>query len=171
MGSLIEVGYVVRAHGVTGALKVIAHDPESTVLGEAATVMIGERSFTVTRARQANRAFLLEVVGIADRDAAEGLRGRPVAVDRDLIDLDEGEVFLVDLIGCEVVTEDDAAYGQVVDIEPGPQDRLVIHHGEVERLLPYVAEFIVDVDLEARLIVVDPPEGLPESPRSGRGRR
>ncbi len=171
MGSLIEVGYVARAHGVAGALKVIAHDPGSTVLGECAAVVIGARSFTVTRARQANRAFLLEVDGVADRDAADALRGQAVAVDRDLYALDEGEVFLVDLIGCEVVTEDEAAYGQVVDIEPGPQDRLVIHHGEVERLLPYVAEFIVEVDLEARRVVVEPPEGLPECPRSGRSPR
>ena len=171
MGSLIEVGYVARAHGVAGALKVITHDPESTVLGESDTVMIGERSFVVTRARHANRAFLLEVDGISDRDAADGLRGQAVAVDRDLITLDDGEVFLIDLVGCEVFTEDEAAYGRVVDIEPGPQDRLVIHHGDVERLLPYVAEFIVDVDLESRRIIVDPPMGLPEDPRSGRGQR
>jgi ribosomal 30S subunit maturation factor RimM len=39
----------------------------------------------------------------------------------------------------------------------------VIHDGEIERLLPYVPQFVVAVDIAARRVVVDPPEGLPEA--------
>ena len=41
--------------------------------------------------------------------------------------------------------------------------RLVIHDGDRERLLPIVDAFIVDVDLEAAVITVTPPDGMPDS--------
>ncbi len=170
MGPLIEVGYVARAHGVGGEIKVATHDPASTVLLDADEVVIGERRFAVSRARRANQFVLLALENVVGRDAAEALRGQPVSVARELIPLDEGEVLLADLVGCAAVTVAGAPYGEVVAVEPGAQDLLVIHDGEVERLLPLVPALVPEVDVVARRVVVDPPEGLPEEP-IGRGRR
>jgi 16S rRNA processing protein RimM len=160
---------VARAHGVAGVLRVALHNPASTALTRAATVFVGDRELAVESARPVGGgAYLLRVTGIADRDHADALRGEPVAVAREALDVAEEEVLLADLVGCRVELPDGTEWGVVAAIEPGPQDRLVIHHGEVERQLPVVDPLIVDIDLEGRRIVVDPPEGLPEEPRRRR---
>ena len=162
---VLEIGYVARPHGVRGELRVVAFDPESTTLLDVDTVEIDGVSYRIEHARQVQGAFLLRLVGLSDRNRADALRGKRVAVDRELIPLEEGEVFLADLVGCAVVREDGSAYGTIAAIETGVQDRLVIHDGDVERLLPLVPEFVIDVDLEEGRVVVAPPEDLPESPR------
>ena len=77
------------------------------------------------------------------------------------------QFFLSDLIGCETVLEDGTDYGTVAAVETGPQDRLVIHQGDIERLLPLVPAFVLDIDLDQARIVVAPPDDLPESPVVG----
>jgi 16S rRNA processing protein RimM len=161
---VLEIGYVARPHGVRGELRVVTHDPESVTLLDVDEVQIGGVPYQVEQARQVQGAFLLRLVGVADRNQVEGLRGKRVAVDRELIPLDEGQVFLADLVGCAVVREDGSPYGVVAAVETGAQDRLIIHDGDVERLLPLVSAFVIDVDLEAGRVVVAPPEDLPESP-------
>ena len=59
---------------------------------------------------------------------------------------------------------DGAAWGEVVEIVLGLQDRLVIHDGEIERELPFVDAFVVHIDIDAGIVTVDPPDcGLPEN--------
>jgi 16S rRNA processing protein RimM len=162
---VLEIGYVARPHGVRGELRVITHDPESTTLLDAGEIEIDRVPYRIEQARQVEGAFLLRLAGVGDRNRAETLRGKRVAVDRKLIPIEEGEVFLADLVGCAVVREDGSPYGTIAAIETGVQDRLVIHDGDVERLLPLVPEFVIDVDLDQGRVVVAPPEDLPESPR------
>lgn len=166
---LVEIGTVARAHGVRGEVRVALHNPASNALDGAATVVVGGRELAVDSARPvAGGAYLLRLAGIADRDQADALRGQPVSVARGELALDDGEVLLVDLVGCAVQLPDGTAWGVIAGVEPGPQDRLIIHHGGVERQLPVADEFLVEVDLEARRVVVDPPEDLPEEPISRR---
>ena len=161
----LEIGYVARPHGVRGELRVVTHDPESATLLDVDSVRIGNVDYEIEQARAVQGAFLLRLAGVGDRNRAELLRGQRVAVDRAQIPIEEGEVFLADLVGCQAVLEDGRAYGTIAAIETGPQDRLVIHDGDIERLLPLVPEFVLDVDLEAGRVVVAPPEDLPESAR------
>lgn len=158
----IEIGVVARAHGIRGEVRVHLHNPGSTALDRADTVYLGDRVFAIARARPVAGAYLLALEGIADRDAAEALRGRPVSVARGDLELDEDEVLLSDLVGCQVELADGRPWGVVRALELGPQDRLVIRDGEVERQLPVVDAFVLEIDVEGRRIVVDPPADLPE---------
>jgi 16S rRNA processing protein RimM len=161
---LVEIGVVARAHGIRGEVRVALHNPESTALEGAQTIHVGDRELAVESARPVHGAYLVHLAGVDDRDRAEALRGQPVAVPRDALELDEEEVLLVDLVGCRVELPDGTSWGVIAAVEPGMQDRLVIHQGEVERQLPVADEFVIDIDLEGRRVVVDPPEGLPEEP-------
>jgi 16S rRNA processing protein RimM len=158
----VEIGVVARAHGIRGEVRVHLYNPASTALDDAGTLWLGERAYEIESARPVAGAYLVALAGVEDRDAAEALRGRPVSVARSDIDLGDGEVLLGDLVGCRVELPDGSAWGVVTGLDLGPQDRLVIRQGEIERLLPVVDEFLVDIDVEARRIVVDPPEDLPE---------
>lgn len=168
MGDLIEVGYVAKPHGVRGELRVVTYDPESTTLEDAPQVHIDGRVYDLIAARPVNGAFLVSLAGVTDRNQTELLRGKIVAVAREHIPLEEGEILLADLVGCQAVREDGSPYGVIVAVELDTQDRLVIHDGDIERLLPLVPAFIAAIELEASRVVVTPPEGLPESRRTSR---
>lgn len=163
-GSRIEVGYVARAHGIRGEICAIPHDPASTTLAGASAVWIGGRRYAIEQARETPKGVLLALEGLTDRTIAEGLRGQAVEVDRDEVDLRNGDILLTDLIGCQTRLADGTPWGEIVGLDLGPQVRLVIHQGGVERLLPLVDELVPAIDLEARVVTVDPPEGLPEEP-------
>lgn len=162
----IEVAYISRAHGVRGELLAVPIVPGSTTLGGLDWIWIGGRRYEIERARPVPEGYLLVLAGVADRDGAHALRGQTLAIERDELDLEEDEILLADLVGCRVVTALGVAWGEVVAVELGPQDRLVIHdlEAKIARLLPVVDAFLADIDLEGRVITVTPPEGWPEDP-------
>lgn len=162
----VEIGYVARAHGVRGELKIACHNPASRALLDADEVTIAGRSYRVLAARAANELFVLRVADVTDRDVAEAMRGQTVEVDRALVAGDD-EVLLADLVGLRVELEDGTPWGSIVAVDAGAQDRLVIHDGGVERLLPLVDAFVLEVDVDGGRVVVAPPDGLPEEPIRG----
>lgn len=160
---LLEIGGVARAHGIRGEIIVHTHDPSSDILGQVERVWIGGTPYDVREARDATKGWILALVGIETRNDAEKLHGKVLQIDRAALELVDGDVLLDDLVGCAVRLADGTAWGVIAAVDPGMQDLLVIHDGEIERLLPLVDVFVTNIDLDARIVTVDPPEGLPES--------
>ncbi len=98
---------------------------------------------------------------IPDRTAAEGLKGARIFIARSSFPTpEEGEYYWVDLIGLAVVNREGVALGTVSDLmATGPQQVLVIAYQDsgkpLERMIPFVAAYVDDVDLTARRITVD----------------
>lgn len=164
----IGVGYVARAHGVRGELRVQTHDPMSTTLLDVKHIFIGGREVTVESIRETQGAYLMMIKGVSDRDAAEALRGQPVEVLRAEVPLADGEYLLADLPGCAVVDLQGAPLGHILELVYGPQVLLVIDSDDGERMLPLVPQLVPEVDIGARRVVVDLPEGLPVEPKRNR---
>jgi 16S rRNA processing protein RimM len=160
----IEIGGIARAHGIKGEVVVITHDPDSETLGKVTSIYIDGTEHKITGARDTQRGWLVALEGITTRNDAERLKGKPVEVDRSALELDETDVLLDDIIGCEVRLPDGKPWGIVaaVDGSNPHQDLLVIHDGAIERLLPLIDQFVTSIDLDAGVVIVDPPEGLPE---------
>lgn len=167
----IEIGGIARAHGIKGEVVIVTHDPDSSVLGEIETIYVGGETRFITNARDTHRGWLVALEGITTRNDAERLKGLPVAVDRDLLELDEDDVLLDDLVGCKVVRVDGTPWGEIAAVEMGMQNRLVIHDGDVERMLPLVDELVTNIDIAAGIVTVEPPDGLPEWPRDPRTKK
>lgn len=169
----VEIARVSKAHGVRGEVLVVLVDPDSTSLEDIDAVWIGDTRYPLVQARPIGGAYLLALEGLTDRDAAAALRGQAVTVERADLDPDSDDALYADLIGCRCELPDGTPWGEIVAVERGLQDRLVIHHdhhldgtpGDVERLLPVVDAFIAAIDLEAGKVVITPPEGMPEEPR------
>jgi len=170
----IEIGGIARAHGIRGEVAIFTHDPDSTLLERCGSVWIDGTERKIVQARGTPKGWLVQLEGVITRTAAEALRGQPVEVARELLELEEDDVLLHDLVGCTTRLADGTPWGEIVGIDvgggPAPQDRLIVHHGEVERLLPLVDAFVTAIDLDARTVTVDPPPGLPESPIDPRSR-
>ncbi len=158
----VEIGVIARPHGVRGELRVHLHNPESTALDVVEDISIGDRTYQVTQARLVKGGALIRLEGVDDRDGAERLVGKPVEVPREQLELNEDDQLLSDFLGCELKLADGSSWGKIVEVVAGTQDRLVIHHGDIERYLPLVDVFFESMDLEAKSIVVNPPEDLPE---------
>jgi len=158
----IEIGRIARAHGIRGEVAIATHDADSELLGALPTVWIGGVEHRVVQARNTQRGWLVQLASVATRTAAEAMRGQSVEVDRAALELGDDDVLLDDLVGCRVVRIDGTPWGTITAVEGGLQDRLVIHDGEIERQLPLVDEFVTSIDVEAGVVTVDPPDGLPE---------
>jgi 16S rRNA processing protein RimM len=160
----LNVGYVTRPHGVRGELRVQLHDPASTSLYDVSRAWFGGRELPIDSVRPTAGALLVKLDGIDDRDAAQALAGQIIEIERSAVELGEGEFLLADLPGCAVFDAQGAPLGSIVKVWHGPQDLLVIQDATHERLLPLVPQFLVEVDVAARRVVVDPPDELPAEP-------
>lgn len=166
----IVVGYVARAHGVRGELRVHMHDPQSTTLFDVDRAWIAGQEHQILAARETTGAVLIRIAGVDDKNAADALRGKPVEVLRTDIPLAEGEYLISDLTGCAVVDEAAQPLGVITDVIHGARHlgtALLVIRDEaagVERLLPLVDAFVLAVDIAARRVVVTLPEDLPTEP-------
>ena len=159
---LVRIGKVVRALGLKGYLGVagsegVLADLEAVTLRCAGAEPV---SWRIEEARAQGRLWAVKVEGVSDRTAAERLVGAEVlAAQEELPEAGEGRLLWVDLEGLEVVTTAGAAVGRVTGLyETGAVDVLVVTGPGGEKLVPLAP--YVEVDLKARRIVVDPPEGL-----------
>ncbi len=159
---LVRIGKVVRALGLKGYLGVagsegVLADLEAVTLRCAGAEPV---SWRIEEARAQGRLWAVKVEGVSDRTAAERLVGAEVLVPQEALpEAGEGRLLWVDLEGLEVVTTAGAAVGRVTGLyETGAVDVLVVTGPGGEKLVPLAP--YVEVDLKARRIVVDPPEGL-----------
>src|SRR5262249_45181395 len=78
----LEVGYVARAHGLGGEVRVHLHATGSTTLFDVERVWIGGREHAVEGARATNGGILLSLADVEDRDAAEAPPRPPLQAQR-----------------------------------------------------------------------------------------
>jgi 16S rRNA processing protein RimM len=117
-------------------------------------------ALNVKGVRDQGDAIVATAPEIADRDAAEALKGVRIFVSRSTFPkTDDGEFYWVDLIGLAVVNRDQAALGEVVGlIDTGPHSVLRVQPADAaadERLIPFVEAYVDSVDMPGRRIVVD----------------
>ena len=140
----ISAGTVGRPHGLDGSFYV-DHPTEAIAVGDE--VEIAGRSFVIERLAGTDRRPIVRVNGIADRDAAGGLRGERLLVAAG--PLEEGEFFTADLIGCRV-----EGLGEVRGVIQAPSCDL-LEVGDEKVLVPLIGDAVTSIDLEARSIEVD----------------
>jgi 16S rRNA processing protein RimM len=125
------------------------------------------RTLKVVRARRTPKGILVLLEGIADRTAAEALKGQHVGVSRAALPrLKEGEYYLCDLVGLDVLGPS-GAVGRVVGVEMYPSVDAAVIETDAGELLeqPLLEEWIEEVNVLARRLVLSSLDGLIEVPR------
>ena len=148
----LEVGRIVRAHGLKGQVLVDLWSDrvERLAVGET---LHSERGPLVIAASAAHQArFIVSLEGVSTREAAERLRGVVLSAPR----IEDDSVIWIDqLFGAQVVDAAGVMRGVVVDVEANPaSDLMVLDSGA---LVPLT--FVVSLDANQR-VVIDPPDGL-----------
>ena len=160
----VVVGKVTKAHGLHGEVVVLvfSDNPERFVRGSS-VFFEGGRELRVRASRPNGGRLLVAFEGVADRNAADALRGITLVVPRSsLPDLPEGEYWPHQLEGCEVVTESGRTLGAIIDVIANPANDLwvAVDAAGAEILVPAIREVVVDVDLAAARVLVRDIPGL-----------
>jgi 16S rRNA processing protein RimM len=169
----LVVGRVVRAHGVTGEVVVdIRTDDPDTRFAPGTTLRAKpprggpERDYVVDSAREHSGRLLVRLDGVADRNAAEALKGTVFLVDTaDLPPIEDPDEFYDhQLEGLRVVTTEGRLVGNVAEVLHTAAGELlsVISETGAEVLVPFVSAIVTSVSLQDQTIEIDPPEGLLE---------
>lgn len=148
---LLEIGRIARPHGVRGEVVVdpITNRPERFEAG--AVHVLDDRQLVVVRARAQKGRWVVAYEGVADRGAAEELRG--ALLRGEPLDI-EGELWVHELVGSEVVDAAGTSRGQVIEVEVNPaHDILVLDSGALVPVI-FVTGFADGV------VTVDAPAGL-----------
>jgi 16S rRNA processing protein RimM len=164
-GGRLEVGRIVKAHGIRGEVVVAAVSNRSERFASGSVLFAGDRALRVERAtvqggpeapgRMSTRRWIVAFEGIADRNRAETLRGLVLCGER-LDGPGEDELWVHELVGSDVVDTTGRALGRVAAVEANPaSDLLVLEEGG---LVPMV--FVVESG--SGRVVIDPPDGLLE---------
>ena len=165
----ICIGEIATAHGVRGLVKVRCFGDDPSVLesyGPLYTTETGDKTMTLRLKHEAGGAAIAEVEGIRDRNDAEKLRGTRLWTERQALPpiAEEGIYYHADLIGLEAHTADGAVVGTVTAVENfGASDLLEIKPPAGKKFfLPFVDDYVGEVDLDAGTVIVEIPEGLLE---------
>jgi len=157
----VAVGRVLGPFGLKGELKVQSLTDNDARFAPKSKLQADAQPVTVEKSRSAAGHLYLTLKGFHDRSSVDGFRGALLQVpESDLPALEEGEHYRFQLIGLTVVTRDGAPLGALEEIiETGANDVYRVRGAEgSDVLLPALRDVIIEIDLEARRMVVDPPE-------------
>ena len=189
----VVVGTIGKAHGLKGEVSLMLRtdvpevrlydgaelDLDRTGAADADAVQADALTVAGTRIQQGR--WYVKFAEIQHRTQAEALRGAEltVSVDRDEEFEEDPDAWYPDeLKGLSVETAAGDKLGVVVDLVHYPaQDQLIVKSAAGPSvMLPFVAELVPEVDIDAGRVIADPPGGLfdPEnavSERDGAGKK
>jgi 16S rRNA processing protein RimM len=171
----IVIGRITGEHGMRGGLQVSYSGDGPENLLRADHVIIGSRvddpdavlKEVLSAAPGRTGEVRMTLAGVEGREAARELRRRLVMIEAGKLEpLAEGEWYEFDLIGCRVETQDGEDIGTVREVwSTGPSDVLVVAKEEGgQHLIPTGGDFLQEVDLDGRRIVVNVIPGLLDTP-------
>ena len=161
----LEIGKIVTTHGVMGEVKVYPWCDSPYDLCEFDLLYLnkGKMSVEVERARVHKNMVILKLSGVDTMEQAQKMRDQILFADRDDMDLEEGEYFIQDLIGLEVVDADTGeSYGKLSDVsQTGANDGYHISKpGEKEKYIPAIKQVVIETDVDGGMMKIRPLKGL-----------
>lgn len=167
---LVLVGHVSGAYGVKGSIRVRRYSADADALLHAKTWWLDRpapHDVDVMQSKMHGDEVVAQLMGVADRDAAEAMKGTAVHVRRSHFPvLADGEFYWIDLIGLEVENLAGERLGTVSDLmDNGAHPILRVQTDTAaeagvrpeahERLIPFVEQFVKTVDRPGKKITVD----------------
>lgn len=170
MEKWFNVGKIVNTHGVKGEVKIVSttdFPEERYQIGNTLYLFHSnnkEPIGLVIKSHRNHKNFdLLTFEGYEDINEVEKFKEGILKVQEDqLQELDEGEYYFHEIVGCKVLTTEGEDLGTIREIlSPGANDVWVVK-GErgKEYLIPYIEDIVKNVDIEKQVITIEPMEGL-----------
>ena len=174
----IKIGKITSPVGLKGEVKIVSFSDDPMRFEMLDHVFVSGKDgrmkdSVIEGLRYKGAQIILKIEGIDDRNASEAARGCELFMDEaDLPELEEGQFYVRDMVGADVILEDGTLIGTLKDVLTNTaQDVYVVERaGEPDGkkkanndlLIPGVPQFILEVDIDEKKIVVRLPEGLME---------
>ena len=167
MEKYLRVGVIANTHGVRGEVKVYptTDDIKRFDYLKEAVIDAGKEKIkvNVTGVKYFKNMVILKFEQYDNMDQVIPLKGMDLLVTREnAIPLAEGEHYIVDMIGCKIITDEGNTLGELVDVmQTGANDVYVVKTtDEKEVLLPAIKECVLEKDIENKVIKVHIMKGL-----------
>lgn len=167
MENLLRIGVITTTHGIRGEVKVFPTTDDARRFDDCDEVILVTKReqipLHVERVKYFKNIVILKFKEFDDINQVEQFRKCDLMVTREnAVPLEEGEYFICDIIGAEVVEENGEPIGTVKDVmETGANNVFVIEMPEGrEVLFPSIPQCIKQVDVENKKVVAHIMPGL-----------
>ena len=157
--NFLPTGQIVNTHGLRGDVKVMpwADDPDDLL--DFDRFFIDGKEYKVSHSSRQKNMILLKFKGVDSIEDAVKLRNKEIAICRDDIELEDGVMFIADMIGLPVVA-DGEEIGKLVDVLTMPGNDVYVVQGEHEYMIPAVKEYVEPLNPGDGMIKVHLIEGM-----------
>ena len=156
----LPAGKIVSTHGLRGDVKILPWADSPEFLLDFDTVYLAGKPYTVEDARVQKTCVLMKLEGIDTVEDAAKLRDQVVFISREDIELEEGAIFIQDLLHLPVLDESGAELGKLQEvISTGANDVFYVK-GAHEYMIPAVPEFVLERNIDEGFIRVRLIEGM-----------
>ena len=167
----LAVGILRRSHGIRGDMLLTVNTDFPERLKPGTSIFVGDKKqrLKITRRRSHNDGLLLGFDGIANAEQTARYRAETVYVmAEDRPSLPDGEYYHHQIIGLQVVDENESALGVITEIiETGANDVYVVKNADDrEILIPALKQVLLDVNLDTKTMRVHLLPGLVDSDES-----
>ncbi len=162
----IKIGKIMDAHGIRGEIGVVVDSGDVSWIDDAEVLYILRKNIfeehKIKKIRAHKKGFICLLEDFLDRNKAEEYKGREVWVDEDIFVSEDGDsLYLSEILHFEVIDSQLGPLGKIDAFSSnGIQDLLVITQADKEIEIPFVKEFVIDIDFENKKIEMELPEGL-----------
>lgn len=160
----IKIGRIVNAVALRGEVKVYNYSGYKERYEELDRIIVDDKDFEIEKVRYQRHMVILKLAGVDDRNAAEAMKNKDVFItEEDLAELPEDTFYIRDIIGLPIIdAETDQQIGTLKDVlQPSTQDVYVVKLDKGgDAMIPVVAEFVKEVNIEEGFIRVKLIEGM-----------
>ena len=156
---LLPTGQIVNTHGLRGHVKVMPWADDPGDLLDFSRFFIDNQEYAVQSASLQKGMVLLKLKGVESIDDAARLRQKELCIAREDVELEDGVVFVADLIGLPVLA-DGVEIGRITEVMTLPGNDVYVVRGEKEYLIPAVTEYVEPLNTADGCVKVHLIEGM-----------
>ena len=158
--NLIEIGSIVKPHGLKGELKVKLHSPQSNLILNVDNLYVGNQNLKIDYSKKVSNGILVKFVSKNTRNSILGLIEKKIYVDKNIIpEAPSGENYYFDLIGSKVVYNN-VEIGTLIEIVETKANNIYVvkEFNGKEILIPKTKSFIRKFNKDKKILEVILPE-------------
>lgn len=165
----LDLGIIIGSFSLDGTLKLksLTNHPEIRYQKGKKIFLFNTKTNEMTQLsvvsyRTSGQFDLVKFLGVDTKEKADELRGCLLKVEKDIKDLEEGHYFFSDLVGCQIIDENENVLGVVSQVEEFPSaiTLRVRRNGDKDFFVPFLNEFIIKVDILKKMINIKVMEGM-----------
>lgn len=157
MEEFITIGKIINTHGIKGELKIYPLTDDLKRFKKLKNVRIEGKERNVIGCKLQSNKVILKIEGIDSIEDAVLYKEKYIQVEReDAVELEEGNYFVSDIIGCSVFDDQGTFYGKIADVISTPNNDVYWIKEEKQLLIPALEGIVLNIDIEKANVIIKP---------------